>query len=491
MKAFGIILAALLASSATARVVTADKAPYARTLTKRSENFNEEIITLGPESAIHKRVTKHIRPDYSHAWNKRRAPAASRGTGIKRAAAAAADDGSITDFGSGDPQPQRGDKGASFLHESNTAIDKQNIDYLSPPPTDAGVIPNLKWSFSLSKTRLLKGGWVREQVVTDLPISKDVAAAEQRLSPYAYRELHWHRVAEWGLVLNGSVRITGNDEDGGNYVADIPTGDLWSFPRGVPHSLQAGPDGAQYLLVFDDGNFDAQGTTFMVDDWLSHTPKDVLAENFGLNASVFTNVTSPDPYMVAADSWPSLEDAQQAVSSNPQGQTKAPFHYELSKQDATQAPGGGGWVKITDVRQFPASSTLASALVHVEPNAIRELHWHKNTEWGYIISGHGRATAFAGGATARTFELQAGDSWVFPTNYGHYIQNIGNEPLVFVEIFRGSNFGDEVKFDDFSLQQWLALNPPELVARNLNVSISVVQQLKKEKQILVAAQNRK
>ncbi|KAK0547116.1 hypothetical protein OC845_004272 [Tilletia horrida] len=478
MKAFGLILAALLAYSASpisARVITADRAPYARSLTKRSENFNEQVIKLGPESAVHKRVTKHIRPDYSEAWAKKR-----------KRAAAASDDGSITQFGSGGPQPQRGAKGATFLHPSNFEIDSQNPDNLSPPPTDAGVIPNLKWSFSQSKTRLLTGGWVREQVVTDLPVSTQIAAAEQRLSPYAYRELHWHRVAEWGFVLNGTVRITGNDEDGGNYVEDIPAGDLWSFPRGVPHSLQAGPDGAEYLLVFDDGNFDAAGTTFMVDDWIAHTPKDVLAENFGIDASAFANVTTPDPYIVTADSWPSLSDAQQAVSGNPAGQTKAPFHYALSEQKETVAPGGGGWVKITDLRQFPASNTLASALVHVEPNAIRELHWHKNAEWGYIVSGKGRATAFAGGATARTFDLQGGDSWVFPTNYGHYIQNIGDEPLVFVEIFRGPNFGDDVKFDDFSLQQWLALNPPELVARTLNVSTSVVQQLKKEKQILVA-----
>ncbi|KAE8230991.1 hypothetical protein CF326_g4000, partial [Tilletia indica] len=108
--------------------------------------------------------------------------------------------------------------------------------------------------------------------------------------------------------------ITGNDEDGGNYVADVQAGDLWSFPRGVPHSLQAGPDGAQYLPVFDDGNFDAQGTTIMVDDWIAYTPKDVSAENFGIDASAFANVTTPDPYIVAADSWPSLEDAQAAVS---------------------------------------------------------------------------------------------------------------------------------------------------------------------------------
>lgn len=211
------------------------------------------------------------------------------------------------------------------------------------------------------------------------------------------------------------VRITGNDEDGKNYVADVEEGDLWSFPTGVPHSLQGGPEGAEYLLVFDDGNFDASGTTFMVDDWIAHTPREVLVQNFGWNSSVFDSIPATDPYIIPANDWPSLDEAQKAVNQNPNGELENPYYYALSKQDAVQAPGGGGWTKITDYRQFASSPTLASALVHVDVGALRELHWHSTSEWGYVIKGKGRATAFAGGSTARTFELQAGDSWTFPT----------------------------------------------------------------------------
>ena len=52
---------------------------------------------------------------------------------------------------------------------TNKELDLQNPDNLGQQPTDNGVVPNLKWSFSDSKTRLLKGGWVREQVIQDLP----------------------------------------------------------------------------------------------------------------------------------------------------------------------------------------------------------------------------------------------------------------------------------------------------------------------------------
>lgn len=176
---------ALLAASntVTSRVVPLSKAPYVR----RDIGFSNEVASQhdvpaeAGRSIIHNRVTRHIRVEDEQDRLQR------------RAAAAAADDGSITNFNGSDPAPVRGVKGAPFLHSSNTAIDKQNPDNVSPPPTDAGTVPNLKWSFSQSHTRLLKGGWVREQTVTDLPSSTEIAGAEQRLAPYAYRELHWHR----------------------------------------------------------------------------------------------------------------------------------------------------------------------------------------------------------------------------------------------------------------------------------------------------------
>jgi oxalate decarboxylase len=77
---------------------------------------------------------------------------------------------------------------------TNKQLDLQNPDNLRQQSTDNGVVPNLKWSFSDSHTRLLKGGWVREQVVTDLPASPDISAAQQHLKKGAIRELHWHRV---------------------------------------------------------------------------------------------------------------------------------------------------------------------------------------------------------------------------------------------------------------------------------------------------------
>jgi oxalate decarboxylase len=72
-----------------------------------------------------------------------------------------------------------------------------NPDNLGQQSTDNGVVVNLKWSFSDSHFRIFNGGFVREQVVTDLPASTDIAAAQQHLTKGASRELHWHRVVSF------------------------------------------------------------------------------------------------------------------------------------------------------------------------------------------------------------------------------------------------------------------------------------------------------
>jgi oxalate decarboxylase len=115
----------------------------------------------------------------------------------------------------------------------------------------------------------------------------------------------------------------------------------------------------------------------------------------------------------------------------------------------------GGTVRITDSRVFPASKTIASALVELEPGAMRELHWHPNNdEWQYYIEGKGRMGVFAASGKAGTFDFQAGDVGYVPFAMGHYIENTGNGPLRFLDIFKSDYYAD------LSLNQRMALAPP-------------------------------
>src|SRR2546430_15234006 len=120
-----------------------------------------------------------------------------------------------------------------------------------------------------------------------------MAGVNMRLTAGGFRELHWHTAGEWAIMLYGSARITAIDLDGKSFVADTKKYDLWFFPSGIPHSIQGlNPDGCEFLLVFDDGNFDEENT-FLISDWFKHIPTEVLGRNFGVSASFFGH--TPDP----------------------------------------------------------------------------------------------------------------------------------------------------------------------------------------------------
>ncbi|KAI0155244.1 thermophilic glucose-6-phosphate isomerase [Xylariaceae sp. FL1272] len=381
-------------------------------------------------------------------------------------------------FGGGQPIDGNG-KGAPILGGTNHQLDLQNPDNLGQQSTDNGVVPNLKWSFSDSRTRILNGGWVRESVITDLPSSHDISAAQQHLTKGAIRELHWHRVAEWGYVYAGSILVSAVDENGQYQVAKLEVGDIWYFPKGEAHTVQGLEDQNEFLLVFDDGNFDAVGTTFNIDDWITHTPKSVLAKNFGLPESVFGSVPSPNPYIVNA-----TLDPHDVTGGNGPLTGNASYVYYAKDHPLEDVPGQGGTLRVVDTTTFPVATTIAATVVTLIPGGLRELHWHPNAEeWLYFHNGTGRATVFIGNANARTFDFSAGDTAVFPDNSGHYIENTSEtEDLIWIEIYKS----DRVK--DISLTQWLALTPADIVANVLKIPIETAENLKKEKQILVKGQ---
>src|SRR3982075_507077 len=191
------------------------------------------------------------------------------------------------------PQTQRPGHGGTDPGPRNIGRDKQNSDLLVPPSTDHGTLPNLRFSFADAHMRLESGGWTRQITARELGVSKSVAGVNMRLNAGGVRELHWHKAAEWAYMLYGTARITAVDAQGRNFVDDVGVGDLWYFPSGVPHSIQGlNPDGCEFLLVFDDGDFD-EDNTFLLSDWFKHTPNDVLSKNFGVAGSSFAHV--PDP----------------------------------------------------------------------------------------------------------------------------------------------------------------------------------------------------
>ncbi len=375
------------------------------------------------------------------------------------------------------PQPQRPGHGGTDPGPRNLARDRQNPDLLVPPSTDHGTLPNLRFSFSDSHVRQESGGWTRQVTVRELGISKNVAGVNMRLNSGGVRELHWHKAAEWAYMLYGSARITAIDAQGNNFIDDVGVGDLWYFPSGVPHSIQGlGPDGCEFLLVFDDGEFD-EDNTFLLSDWFKHTPSEVLAKNFGVGKNAFEHALDPSQLYIFASQVPGPIASDKIAGAKPVPQS---FSHRMLAQQPIKTK--SGTVRITDTSVFPASKTISAALVEVEPGGMREMHWHPNTdEWQYYIEGQARMGVFAASGQARTFDFMAGDVGYVPFAMGHYVENTGTTPLRFLELFKSSYYAD------VSLNQWLALTPPELVQAHLKLDPQTLAALRKEKVPVVPA----
>lgn len=348
----------------------------------------------------------------------------------------------------------------------NPAIEGQFPSAITAPATDISTQPFFWSSFNISPRRVQRGGWAREVTQSDFAISDEIAGVNMYLEPGGIRELHWHQTAEWALMTQGGCRVTTLSREGLPSVEDVFAGDLWFFPSGLPHSLQGlGPDGAEFVLAFDDGE-QSESNTLLLTDWFAHTPPDVLAKNFQVAQDVFRDIPLHNLWIFPGEVPGDLE-ADQLAAGVQWGGTQ-PVIFRLS-QTTPVYKNSGGKIQIADSSNFPASSTVAAALTTIEPGGMRELHWHPNAdEWQYYLQGSARMTVFNTGPHANTMDFRAGDVGLVRRNLGHYVENTGDEPLIYLETFRSDHY------EEVSLANWLAHLPPRLVAQHLNIPEAVL-----------------
>jgi oxalate decarboxylase len=364
---------------------------------------------------------------------------------------------------------------------SNPGVDAQNPDSTWPPATDSKtLIPTFKYPFALANKRTYEGGWSREVTVRELPVSKSIAGVNMRLTAGGVRELHWHTAGEWAIMLYGSARITAIDRDGRSFVADVKKNDLWYFPSGLPHSIQGlEPDGAEFMLVFDDGDF-SEAETVLLSDCMAHLPSPILSKNFGVPEAALKNRPGQELFIFQT-AVPGPLQADQKAAAGALGISPEDFAFRTMEMRPTKVTTGGE-VRIVDSSTFKASTTIAMAMVTVRPGGLRELHWHPNAdEWQYYIAGKGRMTVVATGNRARTMDFQAGDVGYVQKSLLHYIENIGDTDLVFLEMFKSGYY------QDLSLSEWLAHTPPELVMAHLKVDRTTIDAIPKGEVVVMPA----
>jgi oxalate decarboxylase len=345
---------------------------------------------------------------------------------------------------------------------ANPGLDGQNPNSIWPPVTDSkSLVQNFKYPFSFANKRVYEGGWSREVTVRELPVSKTLAGVNMRLTAGGVRELHWHTSAEWAIMLTGTARITAIDAEGKSFVADVAKIDLWIFPSGIPHSIQGlGPDGCEFMLVFDDGDF-SESETVLLSDAMAHLPPEVLSKNFTVGEQALKNLPKQELFIFQTD-VPGELATDQKMAAGAMGKSLEDFAFRTMEMPPTKQTKGGE-VRIVDSSKFKVATT-SMAMVTVRPGGLRELHWHPNAdEWQYFISGKGRMTVVATGNKARTMDFQEGDVGYVQKTLLHYVENTGDTDLVFIEMFKSD------RYQDFSFSEWLAHTPPELVMAHLNI----------------------
>lgn len=99
-------------------------------------------------------------------------------------------------------------------------------------------------------------------------------------------------------MLKGSVRVAAMNEDGKSFVDDVTAGDVWYFPPGIPHSLQALDEGCEFLLVFDDGKF-SEDETFLASEVFMRNPTSVMSKNLHADPSAFKDIPNKELFVSA------------------------------------------------------------------------------------------------------------------------------------------------------------------------------------------------
>jgi oxalate decarboxylase len=353
--------------------------------------------------------------------------------------------------------------------------------FLNPPATDVNGMPQYWASFNLAPKRIQNGGWARQVTQEDFKISTTISGVNMRLGPGGVRELHWHQQAEWAVMTYGNCRVTILDQTGRPQVADVKEGDLWYFPAGLPHSLQGlEPDGAEFVLAFDNGE-SSEFNTLLVTDWVAHTPPEVLAKNFGVPEQAFKNIPVHNRWIYQSNISAPPRATVEAQIAAAAGKPTNSFVFRLAEMEPTRETKSGS-VRIADSTNFVVSKTIAAALVTIKPGGLREMHWHPNAdEWLYIVKGTGRATVFNTGPAAMTANFHAGDVGYVKKALGHFFENTGTTDLAYMEVFRSD------RFEEVSLSDWLAHSPIDMVAETLNLDPSVIARFPRNRPDVVPA----
>jgi Cupin len=120
--------------------------------------------------------------------------------------------------------------------------------------------------------------------------------------------------------------------------------------------------------------------------------------------------------------------------------------------------------------------------MRLKPGAIRELHWHKEAEWAYMLAGHCRITCIDPQGRNFIDDLGVGDLWNFRAGLPHSIQAL-SDGCEFLIVFDDGSFSEN---NTFLLTDWFHHTPLSVLAKNLGVSESALSGLPTAESAIIA-----
>lgn len=335
-----------------------------------------------------------------------------------------------------------------------------SADHLPVIPRRTGDAMKFTASLDGGPIKATSGGWARDITTRGLPIATGIAGAHLYLNAGGIREMHWHDSAEWAYILAGHCQVTVVDPEGETEVANYGPGDLWYFPKGHSHAIQAlGSEPCHAVLAFDDGLYAEHGT-FGLSDWISRLDIGMVAQVTGLSKEALEQLPPAEVYIRQGEII--ARDSPQARGQQVLNRTRT-HRYQLMAQQP-RVNSAKGTIHVASAKEYPISTTLTGLVTRLKAGAMHEPHWHTHAnEWHYVAKGKVRVTLFAMDKRLATAEMSPGECAYIPRNCGHSIQNIGTEDCELVGVL------DSPRYEEASLSDWMKRVPRHVLANNLGL----------------------
>jgi oxalate decarboxylase len=149
------------------------------------------------------------------------------------------------------------------------------------------------------------------------------------------------------------------------------------------------------------------------------------------------------------------------------------YSFDLVKKRVEE----GGWTHEVTERVLPSSRDVAGVNMRLTAGSYRELHWHTADEWAYVLYGNARVTVMHPDGQIFIGDVSEGDLWIFPAGFPHSIQGLGPDGTEFLLVFPQGNFSED---GTMLLSAWLAHTPPEVIAKNTGLPLSVISGFPRE-----------